>query len=308
MASDIQSAFAGGDFELGDSPAPQSQPEPTSEQASTLAVEARDATQVPAKEDKPQVDTKPKVQARDEQDEDDDGQDEGPPSLDGLQKALKSERSLKKQQRKELKEALSRLAQLEQQNQQMVMHLQRQQQVPTQPAPAQKTKDDDLLDRLLASKEPSKVIQEVIDARFAAEDQKRQAAETQAKQQRAFESRQKLLQERPEAQQLIDVVFRQLAQQDPRLEQMALESDDPARYAAEYAETVQRIQQHGSLSDFVEAEIKRRAAEQHPAAGGDVRANQGERRAPLTLANRRGSGGSVTPAQQNRTLDQIMTF
>lgn len=319
MAGDIQSAFAGGDFELGSSDAPstQSQSEPAAQSAEPKT-ESRDAaSSTSVKREGNDGSESAQTAGRDDRQsaDDDDLKDieltgVTDDDVKRLKKALKSERSLTRDHRKKLEQALAGSGMTDAERRQFAGRIQmlEQQLMQTMRTPQNQPtpKEDDRFDRLLG-KDGFKVIEELVEERFAARDQVKKAEQERAIQIKAYNSRVKLLEQHPDGAEVIDL-FRQLSQNDPRIEQYALASDDPAAWAYQYAKEVMRIQQYGSIDDLVSAERKKWEEErQQVGQGGNGNGQgQGERRAPLTLAGRRGAS-NVTPAQ-SRSLEQIMSF
>jgi hypothetical protein len=205
----------------------------------------------------------------------------------GLKKAARKERKIRRAAEKQAKDLQRQIDQLNahMQVRQQYQSQQHHQQQPATPVPP---KEDDRFDRLLG-KDGFKVIEDLVEERFSARDRAAEALEEKKTAARAYASRQKLLSEDPGAAEDIDVVFRQLAQQDPRLERQALASEDPARWAVQYAREVRRIQQYGSIDELVEAEIAKRAAAQSSESSvPEVQVRPQHK----TIAGVRGSGSS----------------
>ena len=220
----------------------------------------------------------------------------------GLKKAARKERKFRQAAEKQAKEIQRQLDQLqaEMRVRQQYQPQQHQQQ-PVTPVPP---KEDDRFDRLLG-KDGFKVIEELVEERFSARDNAAKAEEEKQLGAKAYASRVKLLSEDPGAAEDLDVVFRQLARSDPRLERQALMSDDPARWAVQYAREVKRIQQYGSIDELVEAEIaKRAAAQSSESAAPEVHAKTFHK----TIAGARGSSGSVRRASADPdSLSEILS-
>lgn len=220
----------------------------------------------------------------------------------GLKKAARKERKFRQAAEKQAKEIQRQLDQL--QAEMRVRQQYQPQQQPQQPATPAQPKEDDRFDRLLG-KDGFKVIEELVEERFSARDNAAKAMQERQIAAKAYASRQKLLSEDPGAAEDLDVVFRQLAQQDPRLERQALASEDPARWAVQYAREVKRIQQYGSIDELVEAEIaKRTAAQSSESAAPEFPARSQHK----TIAGARGSSGSVRRASADPdSLSEILS-
>lgn len=303
---DIESAFADGPFGSGVKPETK-KPEP-SEPTETTA-EPRDAAgeaePVVAKADS-------KADARDERDDsDDEGKIEGPPGSEGLQKALKSERSLRREHRKGLSEALKRSEQLEAQNRQLaaqVAAIQQQQMAAAQQQIPQKQDAEPGFFELGPEEYTRRV----------AEAQAKKIAEQFAPQidrmrrQHVDQSEALYVQAKPEARATIDR-FVALARADQRVmsEYQAvlagthpLAAQDPtyqnpvlfADAMGQSALVADEITRGGGLEGWRKAERAKWEAEAASKQVVDEPRGVPERRAPLTLAGRRGGGSSVTPA------------
>ncbi len=309
----IESAFADGPFGSGVKSEPAPESSETTETSSEPRDAASDATPEAAKADS-------KAGARDERDESD-GEAEpaetaGLPEEDRkrVKEALKRERSLTREHRKIAEQALKRAEradQLEAQNRQITAQLAALQQqmaasAQQQNPQAQEKKPDDW-DELL-TKGPA-YVQERINQAFAERDRQVEAIRQQHMQQRLHQSRQRALQAHEDGEQMLGA-FREMAQRDPRLEQLVLAAEDPADYAIKYAREAQRISQFNSIDELVAAERKKWEAER----AGSGQAVNGQREAsgwtaPKTLAGRRGGGSSVTPASAGDTaIESLFRF
>jgi len=206
----------------------------------------------------------------------------------GLKKAARKERKFRQAAEKQAKDLQRQIDQLNA-HMQVRQQYQPQQQVQQQPT-ASMPKEDDRFDRLLG-KDGFKVIEESIRAEFEARDNAAKAKEQQQVAAKAYASRTKLLSEDPAAAADLEA-FRQLAQKDPRIEQHALASDDPARWAVQYAREVKRIQAHGSIDELIAAEKAKWEAERSEPVTPEVPAKTFHK----TIAGARGSSGSVRRA------------
>lgn len=298
--TDIKEAFADGPFGSGE-PMPHER-----EQSEKAESEQRDAVVA-----KSAPDESSKASGRDGRDDDTetDGEQEAerPQDLDKALKALDSERSIRREHRKELKRALAAQRDLEARYNQVVGQFTAAQQLAARGGQAQGTtqeKQPDKWDEWFTN--GPDWVEQRIEQRIAQREQHQRQQFVAHVNARVQAQEQALVQTHADAGELTGH-FRQIAASDPRLVQqfntIAEQGGDAWGWAYEVAKQDREYSKFQSMDEFKQALREEWEAERSGGGGNQVASQQ--RRAPLTLAGRRGGGASVTPASRDTPITEL---